>query len=308
MIAITFLTILIREFYSRKNFKIGIMKKLLIATDLSANATHAAEYGYSIARQLKTNVTLCNACTIPAELPQAEAVVWPVYDYDELSDEAERELLKLKKRLKAGDDPTQFNPEISHSNDTGSLVSVINEVLKSSEAEFIVIGTHHKGFDGAVLGDHCRMLIDNSHVPLLLVPQAAEVRPVKKIAFASDLSDIQADLPSIHHLITLARRLNAEILLTCVYDAKTMQGYKAQMNEILTELSNKADYPHIYLRLIESDKVEEGLSWLCNHGHIDMLAMVHRQKNLFDRLFRGSHTQKMASRIELPLLVYPSQS
>ena len=78
------------------------------------------------------------------------------------------------------------------------------------------------------------------------------------------------------------------------------------MNEMLTELSNKANYPNIYFRLIENNNVEEGLSWLCGHGQVDMLAMVHRKHNLFERIFKKSHAQKIASEIGVPLLVYPA--
>jgi nucleotide-binding universal stress UspA family protein len=45
------------------------MKKILIATDFSANAKHAAEYGYAIASQLKAGVILCNTSLITGLSP-----------------------------------------------------------------------------------------------------------------------------------------------------------------------------------------------------------------------------------------------
>ena len=36
-----------------------------------------------------------------------------------------------------------------------------------------------------------------------------------------------------------------------------------------------------------------------------MLAMVHHRSSLLDTLFNRSHTQKLARRIDIPLLVYP---
>ena len=60
------------------------MKKILIATDFSANAAHAAKYGYAIASQIKADVVLCNAFIVPAEVPQAGMLVWPQLEYDEL--------------------------------------------------------------------------------------------------------------------------------------------------------------------------------------------------------------------------------
>jgi len=43
------------------------MKTLLIATDCSANAWHAAEYGYRLASHLGANLILCNAFIVPVE-------------------------------------------------------------------------------------------------------------------------------------------------------------------------------------------------------------------------------------------------
>ena len=60
------------------------MKDVLIATDFSENARHAARYGYKLAKQLKVNVVLCNAFVVPAEILQAGAIVWPQYEYDDL--------------------------------------------------------------------------------------------------------------------------------------------------------------------------------------------------------------------------------
>ena len=72
------------------------MKTLLIPTDFSANAKHAVEYGYNLAKQIKANVMLCNAVIVPAEMPQAGFVIWPMEEYDVLMDDSADELKKLK--------------------------------------------------------------------------------------------------------------------------------------------------------------------------------------------------------------------
>ena len=73
----------------------------------------------------------------------------------------------------------------------------------------------------------------------------------------------------------------------------------------MVEISNKADYPSIYYRIIQSHQTENGLEWLFEHGHVDILAMVHRKHNFLERLVPGSFTQKIAREITIPLLVIP---
>jgi nucleotide-binding universal stress UspA family protein len=81
--------------------------------------------------------------------------------------------------------------------------------------------------------------------------------------------------------------------------------FEKGMEKFLVEISNKANYPKIYYRIIKQAKVEQGLDWLCENGQIDMLAMVHRKHDFLDGILNGSHSKKMADHITIPLLIYP---
>jgi hypothetical protein len=83
--------------------------------------------------------------------------------------------------------------------------------------------------------------------------------------------------------------------------------FEKGIEKFLLEISNKANYPQIYYRIIKHDKVELGLDWLCEYGHIDMLAMVHRPHDFLDSILNSSHTKKMAGHIAIPLLVFPTK-
>jgi len=281
------------------------MKTILLPTDFSANAKHAAEYGYRLAKQIKANVMLCNAVIVPAEMPQAGFIAWPMEEYDVLMDESADELRKLKAVL--ADDKDAFKPLISCFNEVGSTADVVNSIIAKKKIDLVVMGTHGRtGLSGFLLGNHSRMLIDSITKPLLLVPAQAPETSVKKIAFATDFKQPEKDLESIYDLIPLAKSLNAEILLTHIYDGKDQSPeFRKWIKHFLAELSDKADYPHIYYRLVKNDLAEKGLDWLCEHGEVDMLAMVHRPHNFFDNLLKGSCTQKMAAHISIPLLVFP---
>jgi nucleotide-binding universal stress UspA family protein len=283
------------------------MKTLLIPTDFSPNAKHAVEYGYKLAKQIKANVVLCNAVTVPAEIPQAGFIAWPTEDYDVLIDESTEELKKLKADL--AHDKDAFTPLISYFNEVGTTADVVNGLIAKKNIGLVVMGTHGRdGLSSFLLGNHTRILIDTITKPLLLVPPQAPGTPIKKIAFGVDFKQPEKDLGSIYELIPLARAMNAEILITHVYDGKDQSpDFHKWITNFLADLSNKADYPHIYYRLVRNDYAEEGLDWLCKHGQIDMLAMVHRPHIFFDSILKGSYTQKMASHISIPLLVFPGR-
>lgn len=285
------------------------MKNLLIATDFSANATHAAEYGYALASQVKANIVLCNAFLVPAEIPEGGTLVWPQYEYEELQKNSADELKELEKALHHKVKGAASRPYITRISEDGNMPEVVNKAAKKENIELVVMGTHgNTGINGALLGNHSRKMIDNAACPLLLVPPTAAIAPVKKIAFATDFKEPEKDLQAIFNLIPLLKLLNAELLLTHIYtEIDEAYDFKKNIEGFLLELSNKANYPHIYYRIVKSEKTGKGLDWLCRFGNVDMLAMVHHKHSFLDKILIGSNTQKMAEHILIPLLVVPEK-
>ena len=284
------------------------MKKLLIATDFSADAEHAAEYGYLLAKQMKAGIFLCNVVTVPAEAPMAGMVAWPMEESETLLEESKTELQRLKAHLERIDQTETFKPPVNYLNEPGTVVEIINNNTSKQNIDFVIAGTHqHNGFSTFLLGNHTHDLLEYSVKPLLVIPRNAVFKPVGKIAFATDFEHPENDLEQIYQLTELARTLNAEILLTHILnETDHSQKFEKHIVRFLVEISNKANYPKIYYRIVKQSKTEAGLNWLCEHEQIDMLAMVHRKHGFFDTLLNGSHTQRMAAHISVPLLVYPA--
>jgi nucleotide-binding universal stress UspA family protein len=284
------------------------MKNLLISTDFSANATHAAEYGYAFAKQIRANIFLCNAVIVPAEIPSAGTILWPQDEFDILMEESSKELASLKEHLE-GQAEHGFQPQITCVNETGRLYDIVNDLVSDHDIDLVILGTHgNTGLGGWLLGNHCRTMVEAIRKPLLLVPPKSQNFPIRKIALAVDFKEPEKDLESIYDLIPFARPLNAEILLTHVYNGEQRTAdFKKRISQFLTDISNKADYPHIYYRILGDTGVENGLDWLCEVGQVDVLAMVHHKHGFFDNLLNGSYTKRMADQVAVPLLVIPGK-
>ena len=89
------------------------MKTILIAIDFSDGATHAANYGYLLAQQIKADIILCNAVAIPAEMPQAGLSVWPKDIYESLLQASIDDTDQLKSDLENFSVVSDFRPLIS---------------------------------------------------------------------------------------------------------------------------------------------------------------------------------------------------
>lgn len=279
------------------------MKNFLFPTDFSTNANHALDYGYNLAKQVKANITICNAITEPAEIPHSGFVGWPAEESEMLLLDSKNELKLLKKRLEIQKEPTGFNPAIAYENQAGTVIDLVNELEKKHDADLVIIGTHGKSkLSTLLLGNHSRELIDATSRPLLLIPPTAKIKQIKKIAFATDLHNIAEDLECIYRLVTLARPINAEILIMNVFDED-----QHDPKNLMDEIEKNANYPQIYYRLVKAYRPEKGLDWICEHGLIDIVAMVHRDHNFIDRFFGGSQTQKVAEHTTTPLLIFPAK-
>ena len=284
------------------------MKTFLFSTDFSADSKHVLAYGYSLARQVKANIIICNAIIEPAEIPQTGMVSWPMEESDLLLKDSKHELDILKEYLEDKEETISFNPAISCISEAGTVTNIINNVCHNHNIGFVVAGTHgNSGLGTLLLGNHADKMIDFVHRPLLLIPPAAPIDPIKKIAFATDFKNPDYDLECILTLITIARPLNAEILIAHIIDEGGHDPeFQRRVDKFMVNISDKVNYPHIYYRVVNAKQTNKGLAWLCDHGTIDIMAMVHRPHNFFDGLFNGSHTQKMAKHIAIPLLVFPS--
>jgi nucleotide-binding universal stress UspA family protein len=286
------------------------MKTFLLPTDFSDDADHAVSYGYQLALSIKANIVLCNAVLLPAEAPQVGLSVWPVEESDVLLKESAAKLTHLELKLEKTKDNSGFKPHITCINEGGTVMHVINKAIEKEDIDLVVIGAHEDGYlNTLLLGNQSRLLIDVITKPLLLVPPEAKIISAKKIGFATDFENIESELRSIQTLVSFAKPLHAKIVITHIYNKKPRTDeVKQAIKKLMQTLLDGAEYPQIHYQAFTNSSTESGLDWVCQNGQIDILAMVHRSHTFIDSIFRGSRTQTMADRVQIPLLIFPANS
>lgn len=282
------------------------MKNILILTDFSKEASHAAAYAYSLAVQIKGNLTLCNAIKLPAETCMAGFVSWPSMKSGDLIKESDHKLKKLRDQLEKSGSRLVDRPKISVTNQSGSLKDVAENVLFDESNDLTVMGAHGAGgISEFILGSQSRYMIDNFDAPIMLVPLSANIKPIKKIVFATDFHFTKSNKEYILQLVPLAKSLGAEIFISHIHSPDTESaGFDEMVNAFMFEICSQFKSPRISYRSIESFNTQNGLEVLMADGEMDMLVMVHREKCFLSDLLIGSLTKRMASSIDFPLLVY----
>lgn len=285
------------------------MKTILVLTDFSIRADHAAHYAVKLAQKIEANVLLCNVFLIPSSSPMASQVAWPMENYELLEEDSSNDLneivSRLNDRLDIDTTDGEFRPKISFCSKAGFVADTIDEIATEHHVIMVVIGTHvHHGLGSFLSGDHAKDIIEKAHCPVLLVPDQAAFKDFKKFAFATDLT--QTDIDVLHSLSGLAKHFNAEIMVTHIADESELHNQTEPRVKIFLGLvSSKVNYRNIYYRAVKGKAIATSLDWLTAHIDFDLLVLVHRKKGFWNGLFEGSVTQKMADHLTKPLLVFP---
>lgn len=280
------------------------MKTILVPTDFSVNAKNAMKYAIALAKTMKAKIHLCHAIVIPEVGPTAGFMVWPAEDYKVMKKESDDRLIKYIQKISKDEDL----PMITYSSELGTVKQMVEDLSEKMKIDLIVMGmAGASNFEYFMLGSNSLSVIENSKPAVILVPKKATLLELKKIAFATDL--VENEVNSIQKMANLFKNFNSDILLTHVKDVKKdEQKTQIKIDEFLNDVTCKVNYGKIYFKPIIANDIDKGLSWITKNTQVNMLAIVHRKLNFFNRIIAGSHTKKLAKHIKIPLLVLPEDT
>lgn len=181
---------------------------ILVATDFSEHARHAATRAARLAHDTHSALTLVHV--LPAQ-PATKIREWlgaSSAPGREMCDQAHRRLRQLASEL-AGARRVELNIEAA----AGPVPDEIVRTAESVDARLLVLGARGVGFlRRLVLGTTSQRLMRRTNRPLLAVRQTAH-RPYRRVLVAVDFS------PQSRHALTLARRVapNAKLVILTVF-------------------------------------------------------------------------------------------
>ncbi|MCJ8208351.1 universal stress protein [Mucilaginibacter sp. RS28] len=285
------------------------MKAILVPTDFSLAAENAAVYAVHLAEAIRADILLCHAIKIPSEEAVIADEYRPLDDYISVRKKADSDLEILIRKLRQERNHhfsyEPYHPAVHHRVEIGGVTDALRNVVLAEKLPFAVMGMSGEGgLNRLFLGSNARSVIDRAEFPVLLIPSDCTYKPVKKIAFATNLN--KSDLPLLQWLVNIVSPLGTEIILTHITAEKYDKGkHQRQVDDFLNQVLSDISYNKVNYREVKSIDVSHGLEWMVEHGHIDLLAIAHQKPGFFTNIFESSHTQRVAKHIHLPLLVFP---
>jgi nucleotide-binding universal stress UspA family protein len=283
------------------------MKRILIPTDFSLPAENAAKYAVALAETAEADVLVCNAFNVPADAPMAAQVAWPLMDYEAMVHETNTELDFLVQKLQHSlQNKDQFVPQIELESSKGSVWEVTSQLVAQRKIDLVVMGMAGAGaLSQLLLGSNSHHMIEKATFPVLYIPFEASFHPIGTLAFATDLR--MEDIPLIKGMLQLLQPLSPQLKLVHITSKEIDSASKKQqeIDQFLDELRRQIKQINIVYEYVWNIDVDNGLDWVTEQPDTDLMAIVHQPHGPIAEFLKGSHTQKLARKTKIPLLVLP---
>ena len=135
---------------------------------------------------------------------------------------------------------------------------------------------------------------------VLAIPKNAQFKGLKKIVYATDLTEIS--LKNASRLIPLAEAFNAEIVFLYV-SLILGKEINVEMKEVTKKIKSVFKYPKISGYICDDLAADDGILFFLKKVKSNCLVLYSSQQPLLKRLFHNSVIKTMAKNTTLPMLV-----
>jgi nucleotide-binding universal stress UspA family protein len=150
------------------------------------------------------------------------------------------------------------------------------------------------------VGSVTAYLMDRSPVPLLTIPEEVEFRPVQKIVLGVDSK--VAEVAAFQDVIGLARKAKAELIFVNTSEEVSTP---AETETFILEIEGIKSKGFV---IPQGSSIPQALAKFSIDQEADILVMIHRKRQWFQRLFNTSVTKEGLFEIKTPTLILPMDS
>lgn len=274
------------------------IKNILVPVDFSDCSKNALKVAIDLAQKCGAKIHMVNSIHIHSPHPDISGgnlINSLLTDYEDQIqasfNELESDLIELK--------------NIPHESDRfiAYLVDAIFSETQRKDIDLIVMGTRsdHSNIEKFV-GSNTTDIIRSAKVPVLVIPESAKTFDPQKIGLASDFEGL-VNFKNLEILTKLSDLYNSEILIFHVAQDPTDVTVATQKK--MKELHEKFLNHKASVRTIEADTVINGVKMFTSSHKLDLLSVVPKEHNFFEKLFNKSISKTIALNPSVPLLTIP---
>ncbi len=272
---------------------------VLIPTDFSENSWNAIEYAVSLFKEVCVTFHLLHVNnTSSTEMgPEIQGRGVLLADKDKLKVTTQLQELKTRILAQYSFDKHNYKTSIEYT----SFIKGVRFQIAKNEIDLIVMGT--KGASGIkkyTLGSNAGDVITKVKCPVLVIPEHAHYEKPKHIAFPTDFNLFYKDriiktlkgVTQLHDsFLNVVHVGNKGVSLTDIQEKN-----KDFLTESLEELKHR-------FYTCNTFNLEEAIQKFVEKKQINIIAMVAKNLNFFQRILFRPTVKKMSYQTEVPFLV-----
>lgn len=273
--------------------------KLLVTTDFSANSKGAIRFVQTLAKQSK-NVDVIFYHAIHITKPTR----WSDSLFNNYKNE---EIERLTKELKTfvntiiNKDKSKFSTIKYVVDNCNSTEKDIIKFAEKSKIDFICMATQGAGMLRKIIGTHTSYIVNNSKVPVLVVPSLYRATALKKATYLSDFENLKNEINKISKFST-ALTVDLEVLH---YSSIVVNKNKFEKNKALFTTKG---FENIKLNITKNDLelslVKRVAKYVQKSKPQLLIMFTKREKGFFESIFLPSKSAEITYSTKVPVLIY----
>lgn len=278
------------------------MKKILFPTDFSEPSKNAFRYALLLADHMEASIKV-----IHATLPTDDIEVYGRHDFS-----TELLLKDLKKEADSFVDlgitqvlPQLKNPPvISTQILLGTPIRTITKLVEEEKISLILMGSrgNNRSRLDRVLGSFAAGVVEKSIIPVIIIPENITFKPVKTIAYASDLVD--TDPFEIWKVINLwGPSISSVDIIHIKLENEDAEKLEYRMKEMDMFFADRFKDMEFNFHIVSGLSVQKELDRFTEKYQPDMMVMYQPLHTFWDKLFFKSYTKERTVLTQIPLLV-----
>ncbi len=285
--------------------KKSYFKKIVWATDFSKESLNALSYALHFKKIFGSKIIAIHVIPeIPPHLYGELFLDESFYNTAVLrmKDSSAKKIAQIEKRRGIKFDKIYI--------EEGKASDKIIEIAEKENAELIFVGRKKRSFlEQIFVGSVSNRLMHHSRIPLLIVPSRKKEISFKKVLVPVDLEPIMEE--EIKYAEIIAKAEDSEITVFHVMELFEYEFPMEKINELLENLTKTIEKKVRRIKdkskveIVKSIEASEAIVEYIKKHKIDLLIIATHSREGIRKFFVGSVTEKVVSRVNVPVLMIP---
>ena len=281
------------------------MKSILLPTDFSKNSWNAIQYALKFFEKSNCNFYLLHVTKLNDLVSVDTSYITTQEAIEEVQTKLAKKQLRLLLKQISEKLPNNKKHKFYALTDYNFFIESIRNHVNEKKIDMIVMGT--KGASGLkkyIIGSNTGDVITKVACTTLVVPENAKFTNITEVAFPTDLS-ISYHIQTLLPISDILEEFHSDLrILHISKKTEDLNEDQQKYKELLEDYFNNNNFSFHFLT---NKNIEDAVQCFVQSRDIDMIAMVAKNLNYFQRILFLPTIEEISYHTDVPFLVLHEQ-